>query len=42
MCVCVVMHVFSKESKACQGEKLASTVDDALDEYLIALQHKNR
>ncbi|KAM9715846.1 katanin-interacting protein isoform 1-T1 [Menidia menidia] len=31
-----------KESKACQGEKLASAVDETLDEYLIALQHKNR
>ncbi|KAM7381856.1 hypothetical protein PAMA_012625 [Pampus argenteus] len=31
------------ESKVCQGEeKLASTVDDTLDEYLIALQRKNR
>ncbi|XP_035468366.2 katanin-interacting protein isoform X3 [Scophthalmus maximus] len=30
------------ESKACQGEKLGSAVDDTLDEYLIALQHKNR
>ncbi|XP_042364417.1 katanin-interacting protein isoform X2 [Plectropomus leopardus] len=32
----------NEESKACQGEKLASAVDDTLDEYLIALQHKNR
>ncbi|XP_053197195.1 katanin-interacting protein isoform X1 [Scomber japonicus] len=32
----------NEESKACQGEKLASTVDDTLDEYLIALQRKNR
>ncbi|KAM4524710.1 katanin-interacting protein isoform 1-T1 [Odontesthes bonariensis] len=31
-----------KETKTCQGEKLASAVDDTLDEYLIALQHKNR
>uniref|UniRef100_A0A7N5ZXL6 KATNIP domain-containing protein n=1 Tax=Anabas testudineus TaxID=64144 RepID=A0A7N5ZXL6_ANATE len=31
-----------KESKTYQGEKLASAVDDTLDEYLIALQHKNR
>ncbi|KAM9424231.1 katanin-interacting protein [Pholidichthys leucotaenia] len=29
-------------SETCQGEKLASTVDGTLDEYLIALQHKNR
>ncbi|XP_069547538.1 katanin-interacting protein isoform X1 [Brachyistius frenatus] len=29
-------------SKTCQGEKLASAVDDTLDEYLITLQHKNR
>uniref|UniRef100_A0A8C4DET0 KATNIP domain-containing protein n=1 Tax=Dicentrarchus labrax TaxID=13489 RepID=A0A8C4DET0_DICLA len=36
------MLVFLKESKTCQGEKLASAVDDTLDEYLIALQHKNR
>uniref|UniRef100_A0AAX7T2Z0 KATNIP domain-containing protein n=1 Tax=Astatotilapia calliptera TaxID=8154 RepID=A0AAX7T2Z0_ASTCA len=36
------MCVFLKESKTCQGEKLASAVDDTLDEYLIALQHKNR
>ncbi|XP_034413834.1 protein KIAA0556 isoform X3 [Cyclopterus lumpus] len=32
----------NEESKKCQGEKLSSTVDDTLDEYLIALQHKNR
>ncbi|XP_059180737.1 katanin-interacting protein [Centropristis striata] len=32
----------NEESKTCQGEKLVSAVDDALDEYLIALQHKNR
>ncbi|XP_010734576.2 protein KIAA0556 isoform X1 [Larimichthys crocea] len=32
----------NEESKSCQGEKPASTVDDTLDEYLIALQHKNR
>ncbi|XP_068439224.1 katanin-interacting protein isoform X1 [Clinocottus analis] len=32
----------NEESKKCQGEKLASAVDDTLDEYLIALQHKNR
>ncbi|XP_026034659.1 protein KIAA0556 isoform X3 [Astatotilapia calliptera] len=32
----------NEESKTCQGEKLASAVDDTLDEYLIALQHKNR
>nr|XP_043869354.1 katanin-interacting protein isoform X1 [Solea senegalensis] len=31
-----------EENKACQGEKLASAVDDTLDEYLIALQQKNR
>jgi len=42
VCACVSMHVFLKESKTCQGEKLASAVDDTLDEYLIALQHKNR
>lgn len=40
--VCVLMLLFLKESKTCQGEKLASAVDDTLDEYLIALQHKNR
>uniref|UniRef100_A0A8C9ZC78 KATNIP domain-containing protein n=1 Tax=Sander lucioperca TaxID=283035 RepID=A0A8C9ZC78_SANLU len=40
--VYVLMLVFFKESKTCQGEKLASAVDDTLDEYLIALQHKNR
>ncbi|XP_039990940.1 katanin-interacting protein isoform X1 [Xiphias gladius] len=34
------MH--NEESKTCQGAKLASAVDDTLDEYLIALQHKNR
>ncbi|XP_032359148.1 protein KIAA0556 isoform X1 [Etheostoma spectabile] len=34
------MH--NEESKTCQGEKQASAVDDTLDEYLIALQHKNR
>ncbi|XP_030256065.1 protein KIAA0556 isoform X2 [Sparus aurata] len=32
----------NEESKTCQGDKLASAVDDTLDEYLIALQHKNR
>ncbi|XP_074475318.1 katanin-interacting protein isoform X1 [Sebastes fasciatus] len=32
----------NEESKTCQGEKQASAVDDTLDEYLIALQHKNR
>ncbi|XP_038585886.1 katanin-interacting protein isoform X1 [Micropterus salmoides] len=32
----------NEEGKTCQGEKLASTVDDTLDEYLITLQHKNR
>ncbi|XP_034563365.1 protein KIAA0556 isoform X2 [Notolabrus celidotus] len=32
----------AKESPMCQGGKLASAVDDTLDEYLIALQHKNR
>ncbi|XP_029383143.1 protein KIAA0556 isoform X2 [Echeneis naucrates] len=31
-----------EESKTCQGEKLASAVDDTLDEYLITLQQKNR
>ncbi|KAM6964331.1 katanin-interacting protein isoform 2-T2 [Tautogolabrus adspersus] len=30
------------ESPMCQGEKLPPAVDDTLDEYLIALQHKNR
>ncbi|KAI3365616.1 hypothetical protein L3Q82_010698, partial [Scortum barcoo] len=41
--VCVlVLLTFLKESKTCQEEKLASAVDDTLDEYLIALQHKNR
>ncbi|XP_040923072.1 katanin-interacting protein isoform X2 [Toxotes jaculatrix] len=32
----------NEESKTCQGEKPASAVDDTLNEYLIALQHKNR
>ncbi|CAL1599185.1 unnamed protein product [Knipowitschia caucasica] len=32
----------NKESKLCQGGRVASAVDDTLDEYLIALQHKNR
>ncbi|XP_067343977.1 katanin-interacting protein isoform X3 [Channa argus] len=36
------MDAFNEESKTCEGEKLASAVDDTLDEYLIALQHKNR
>ncbi|XP_026207024.1 protein KIAA0556 isoform X2 [Anabas testudineus] len=36
------MDNFNEESKTYQGEKLASAVDDTLDEYLIALQHKNR
>lgn len=40
--VCILTLVFLKESKTCQGDKLASAVDDTLDEYLIALQHKNR
>ncbi|XP_041829340.1 katanin-interacting protein isoform X2 [Melanotaenia boesemani] len=31
-----------KESKTYQREKLGSAVDGTLDEYLIALQHKNR
>uniref|UniRef100_A0A8C6S5Q3 KIAA0556 n=1 Tax=Neogobius melanostomus TaxID=47308 RepID=A0A8C6S5Q3_9GOBI len=31
-----------KESKPCQGGRLTSVADDTLDEYLIALQHKNR
>ncbi|XP_069373177.1 katanin-interacting protein isoform X2 [Paralichthys olivaceus] len=30
------------DNEACQEEKLASAVDDTLNEYLIALQHKNR
>ncbi|XP_056286529.1 katanin-interacting protein isoform X2 [Pseudoliparis swirei] len=37
-----LMLVFLKEGTKCLGEKLASTVDDTLDEYLIALQQKNR
>lgn len=41
MRVCTYV-VFFKETKTCQGEKLASAVGDTLDEYLIALQHKNR
>ncbi|XP_028989867.1 katanin-interacting protein isoform X2 [Betta splendens] len=36
------MDNFSEDSKASQEEKLASAADDTLDEYLIALQHKNR
>ncbi|XP_041671990.1 katanin-interacting protein isoform X2 [Cheilinus undulatus] len=32
----------NEENPTCQGGKLASAVDDTLDEYLIALQHKNR
>ncbi|XP_029312207.1 protein KIAA0556 isoform X3 [Cottoperca gobio] len=32
----------NEKSKTCQGEKLDSAVDDTLDEYLIALQQKNR
>ncbi|XP_055006031.1 katanin-interacting protein isoform X1 [Boleophthalmus pectinirostris] len=32
----------NKECKTCQGGRLASTAGDNLDEYLIALQHKNR
>ncbi|XP_072313004.1 katanin-interacting protein isoform X2 [Eucyclogobius newberryi] len=32
----------NKENKVCQGGRLASVGDDTLDEYLIALQHKNR
>lgn len=45
LCVSVfffVIDAFLKESKTCQGENLPSAVDDTLDEYLIALQHKNR
>ncbi|XP_077958631.1 katanin-interacting protein isoform X1 [Gasterosteus aculeatus] len=41
VCVCVLMPLFFKESKKCRGEKI-SAVDTTLDEYLIALQHKNR
>ncbi|XP_062415985.1 katanin-interacting protein isoform X2 [Pungitius pungitius] len=32
----------NEESKKCRGEKLSSALDNTLDEYLIALQHKNR
>ncbi|KAM8836946.1 katanin-interacting protein isoform 2-T2 [Spinachia spinachia] len=32
----------NEESKKCRGEKPPCAVDDTLDEYLIALQHKNR
>ncbi|KAK5850661.1 hypothetical protein PBY51_001519 [Eleginops maclovinus] len=32
----------NEESQTCQGEKQASAVDNTLDEYLIALQQKNR
>lgn len=40
--LCVSVLVFLKEGKAWQGERPASTVDDTLDKYLIALQQKNR
>ncbi|XP_035002049.2 katanin-interacting protein isoform X3 [Hippoglossus stenolepis] len=36
------MFLLLKESNACEEEKLASAVDDTLNEYLITLQHKNR
>lgn len=42
LCVSALMLVFLKEGKTCQGERPASTVDDSLDKYLIALQQKNR
>lgn len=42
LCVFVSLCVFLKESKACKGKKLASAANDNLDEYLIALQRKNR
>ncbi|KAM9837979.1 katanin-interacting protein [Aulostomus maculatus] len=32
----------NKERKECQEKQLASTTNDSLDEYLIALQQKNR
>ncbi|XP_061564927.1 katanin-interacting protein isoform X2 [Cololabis saira] len=32
----------NKEPKTCQREKPCTPVDETLDEYLIALQHKNR
>lgn len=40
--LCASVLVFLKEGKTCQGERPASTVDDTLDKYLIALQQKNR
>ncbi|XP_026172275.1 protein KIAA0556 isoform X2 [Mastacembelus armatus] len=36
------MDNVNEESKTCQREKLAFALDDTVDEYLIALQHKNR
>ncbi|XP_068160932.1 katanin-interacting protein isoform X2 [Antennarius striatus] len=32
----------NEEKRTCQQEKPTTAVDDALDEYLITLQHKNR
>ncbi|KAK7919767.1 hypothetical protein WMY93_011051 [Mugilogobius chulae] len=40
--LCINLTMDKKESKLCQGGRLASVADDTLDEYLIALQHKNR
>lgn len=40
--LCAPVLSFLKEGKTCQGERPASTADDTLDKYLIALQQKNR
>lgn len=40
--LCASVLAFLKEGKTCQGERPASTADDTLDKYLIALQQKNR
>lgn len=40
--LCASVLTFLKEGKTCQGERPASTADDTLDKYLIALQQKNR
>uniref|UniRef100_A0A673Y8P3 Protein KIAA0556-like n=1 Tax=Salmo trutta TaxID=8032 RepID=A0A673Y8P3_SALTR len=38
----VVVYLSMKESQRCQGGKLGSAAEETLNEYLIALQHKNR
>ncbi|XP_035590815.1 katanin-interacting protein-like isoform X2 [Oncorhynchus keta] len=39
---CLRYTMGKEESQRCQGGKLGSAAEEALNEYLIALQHKNR